>query len=164
MQDVRAVLDAVGSQKTVLFGSSEDGVMCMLFAASYPEHTAALVLHGAYARGLRSPNYPWGRTREELEEELLAIEREWDRPLDLSRAAPSLIDNMVEREWFAGYLHNSASPADAISLWRWSVEIDRVRYPSRDPSSDPDDVFVFCSMSITDSIEDSAFSSSKALT
>ncbi|MDC9835681.1 alpha/beta fold hydrolase [Rhizobium binxianense] len=124
MQDVRAVLDAVGSQKTVLFGSSEGGVMCMLFAASYPERTAALILHGAYARGLWSPDYPWGRTREELEEELLAIEREWGRPMDLSRAAPSLVDNMVEREWFAGYLRNSASPADAIALWRWSVEID----------------------------------------
>ncbi|MCA1444013.1 alpha/beta fold hydrolase [Ensifer sp. IC4062] len=124
MQDVRAVLDAVGSQKTVLFGSSEGGVMCMLFAASYPERTAALILHGAYARGLWSPDYPWGRTREELDEELLAIEREWGRPADLSRAAPSLIDNMVEREWFAAYLRNSASPAEAISLWRWSVEID----------------------------------------
>ncbi|WP_245277977.1 alpha/beta hydrolase [Rhizobium leguminosarum] len=102
MQDVRAVLDAVGSQMTVLFGSSEGGVMCMLFAATYPERTAALILHGAYARGLWSPDYPWGRTREELEEELLAIERDWGRPADLGRAAPSLIDNMVEREWFAG--------------------------------------------------------------
>ncbi|SDA94524.1 DNA-binding transcriptional activator of the SARP family [Sinorhizobium sp. NFACC03] len=124
MQDVRAVLDAVGSLKTVLFGSSEGGLMCMLFAASYPERTTALILHGAYARGLWSSDYPWGRTREELEEELLAIEREWGRPADLSRAAPSLVDNMVEREWFAAYLRNSASPADAVALWRWSVEID----------------------------------------
>ncbi|WP_077965630.1 alpha/beta fold hydrolase [Ensifer adhaerens] len=124
MQDVRAVLDAVGSQKTFLFGSSEGGLMCMLFAASYPERTSALILHGAYARGLWSTDYPWGRTREELEEDLLAIEREWGRPADFSRAAPSLVDNMVEREWFAAYLRNSASPADAVSLWRWSVEID----------------------------------------
>ncbi|MGN7737878.1 alpha/beta hydrolase [Sinorhizobium sp. Sb3] len=124
MQDVRAVLDAVGSQKTVLFGSSEGGLMCMLFAASYPERTSALILHGAYARGLWSPDYPWGRSRLELEEDLLAIEREWGRPADMSRAAPSLVDNILEREWFAAYLRNSASPADAVALWRWSVEID----------------------------------------
>ncbi|MBV7518352.1 alpha/beta fold hydrolase [Ensifer sp. ENS12] len=124
MQDVRAVLDVLGSRNAVLFGSSEGGVMCMLFAASCPERTTALILHGAYARGLWSPDYPWGRTREQLEEELLAIEREWGQPADLSRAAPSLVDDTAEREWFAAYLRNSASPADAISLWRWSVEID----------------------------------------
>ncbi|WP_245509863.1 alpha/beta hydrolase [Rhizobium laguerreae] len=124
MQDVRAVLDAVGSRSAVLFGSSEGGLMCMLFAASYPERTTALILHGAYARGLWSPDYPWGRTENELEDELAAIEREWGRAADLSRAAPSLVDDPVEREWFAAYLRNSASPKDAISLWRWSVEID----------------------------------------
>ncbi len=124
MEDVRAVLDAVGSRRTVLFGSSEGGNMCMLFAATYPERTVSLVLNGSYARGLWAPDYPWARTKEELDDDLVAIEREWGQPADLSRAAPSLMNDAYEREWFAAYLRNSASPADAIALWRWGTEID----------------------------------------
>lgn len=124
MEDVRAVLDAVGSHRTFLFGSSEGGTMCMLFAASYPERTAGLILHGAYAKALWSPDYPWGRTRQEVQEDLAIIERDWGKPADLSRGAPSLMSDTLEREWFAAYLRNSASPADAISQWRWSTEID----------------------------------------
>jgi DNA-binding SARP family transcriptional activator/pimeloyl-ACP methyl ester carboxylesterase/class 3 adenylate cyclase len=124
MEDVRAVLDEVGSRRTVLFGSSEGAIMCMLFAASYPQRTRALILHGAYAKGLKSEDYPWGRTRRELEEDLAAIERDWGEPADLRRAAPSLVNDTHEREWFAAYLRNSASPADAISMWRWGTEMD----------------------------------------
>ncbi|RUU10131.1 alpha/beta fold hydrolase [Mesorhizobium sp. M7A.T.Ca.TU.009.01.3.2] len=124
MEDVRAVLDAVGSQRTVLFGSSEGGNMCMLFAATYPERTAGLVLNGAFARGIWSPDYPWAKTREQMEAELAIIERDWGEPADLSNAAPSLMKDAFEKEWFAAFLRNSASPADAISLWRWSTEID----------------------------------------
>ncbi|RAZ84342.1 alpha/beta hydrolase [Mesorhizobium hawassense] len=124
MEDVRAVLDAVGSKRTVLFGSSEGGPMCMLFAATYPERTSALVLTGAYARGTWSKDYPWARTVDEVQQDIDTVEREWGKPADMSRAAPSLIENMAEREWFAAYLRNSASPADAIALWRWGTEID----------------------------------------
>jgi len=124
MDDVRAVLDAVGSQRPVLFGSSEGGVLCMLFAATYPERTAALILHGAYAQGLWSPDYPWAKTREEMEGELIEIEQNWGGPWDLGRAAPSLMDDDHEREWFGAYLRSSASPADAIALWRWGSEVD----------------------------------------
>lgn len=124
MEDVRAVLDAVGSKRTVLFGSSEGGNMCMLFAATYPERTAALVLNGACAKGLWSEDYPWAKTREQVEEELAEIERHWGEPYDLSRASPSLNNDPFERKWFAAFLRNSASPADAIDLWRWNTEID----------------------------------------
>jgi DNA-binding SARP family transcriptional activator/pimeloyl-ACP methyl ester carboxylesterase len=124
MQDVRAVLDAIGSKRTVLFGSSEGGNMCMLFAATYPERTAALVLNGAYARGMWAHDYPWAKTREQVDDDLARIEREWGAPADLVNAAPSLMNDAFEREWFAAYLRNSASPADAISLWRWGTEID----------------------------------------
>ena len=124
MQDVRAVLDAVGSKRTVMFGSSEGGNMCMLFAATYPERTAALVLNGASAKGLWSEDYPWAKTREQVEEELAAIERHWGEPFDLSSASPSLVNDAFEKEWFAAFLRNSASPTDAINLWRWNTEID----------------------------------------
>lgn len=124
MEDMRAVLDAVGSKRTALFGSSEGGPMCMLFAATYPERTAALVLNGTYARGRWSKDYPWARTNEQVEEDLAAVERQWGEPADMSNAAPSLMNDSSEREWFAAYLRNSASPADAIALWRWGTEID----------------------------------------
>ncbi|CAN7486590.1 alpha/beta fold hydrolase [Mesorhizobium amorphae] len=124
IEDVRAVLDAVGSKRTVLFGSSEGGPMCMLFAATYPERTAALVLNGAYASGRWSRGYPWAKTSEQVEEDLAVVEREWGAAADMSNAAPSLMSDTFEREWFAAYLRNSASPADAIALWRWGTEID----------------------------------------
>lgn len=122
--DVRAVLDAVGSKRTVLFGSSEGGGMCMLFAATYPDRTIALVLNGAFARGIWSEDYPWAKTREQVDEELAAVERDWGEAADLGNAAPSLAHDEFEQEWFAAYLRNSASPADAVSLWRWNTEID----------------------------------------
>jgi hypothetical protein len=96
----------------------------MLFAATYPERTAALVLNGTYARGRWSEDYPWARTAEQVEEDLTVVEREWGEPADMSNAAPSLMNDTVEREWFAANLRNSASPADAIALWRWGTEID----------------------------------------
>ena len=65
MDDVRAVLDAVGSDRAALFGSSEGGVMCALFAATYPSRTSALVMHGSYARITSAQDYPWGPTAEE---------------------------------------------------------------------------------------------------
>jgi len=98
--------------------------MCMLFAAAYPERTGALVLHGAYARGLWSEDYPWAKTRAQMEQELAEIERNWGAPFDLSSASPTLTHDAFEREWFAAFLRNSASPADATALWRWSTEID----------------------------------------
>jgi pimeloyl-ACP methyl ester carboxylesterase len=73
MDDVRAVMDAVGSRRAALFGLSEGASMSVLFAATYPERTAALVLRSAFARTLWAPDYPWGRTDDEYERE---IERE----------------------------------------------------------------------------------------
>ncbi|RWA66528.1 alpha/beta hydrolase [Mesorhizobium sp.] len=124
MEDVRAVLDATGSERTVLFASSEGGPMCMLFAATYPERTAALVLTGAYARGTWSKDYPWARTVQQVDDDIAAVESQWGQAADMRNAAPSLTENILEREWFAAYLRNSASFADAIALWRWGTEID----------------------------------------
>ena len=58
MDDVRAVLDAVGSKRAALLGISEGGPLCILFAATYPDRTAALITIGSYARRLRTPDYP----------------------------------------------------------------------------------------------------------
>jgi len=124
MEDLTAVMNAAGSTRAALIGTSEGANMCMLFAATFPEQTSALVLYGASAKGLWADDYPWAKTRDQVEEELAAIARDWGGPFDLSNAAPSLNDDEVERECMAAYLRNSASPQDAISLWRWNTEID----------------------------------------
>jgi hypothetical protein len=82
------------------------------------------VLNGAYASGRWSKDYPWAKTSEQVEEDLAIVERDWGAAADMSNAAPSLMSDTFETEWFAAYLRNSASPADAIALWRWGTEID----------------------------------------
>ena len=98
--------------------------MSMLFAAAYPQRTVALILHGSYAKGNWSEDYPWGRTREQTEEELATIERDWGGGFDLGNAAPSLAGDEAERELLAAYLRSAASVQDAISIWRLGVELD----------------------------------------
>ena len=77
MEDVHAVMDAVGSQRAVLFGTSEGGNMSILYAATYPERVSALILHGSQARGEWAPDYPWAPKREETIKQLEALERDW---------------------------------------------------------------------------------------
>ena len=77
MDDVRAVMDAVGSERAVVFGYSEGGPMAALFAATYPARTQALVLYGSYAKRIRSDDYPWAPTREERQAHAAATESEW---------------------------------------------------------------------------------------
>ena len=77
MDDIRAVMDAVGSQGAALFGISEGGSLSLLFARTYPERTRALVLYGSWARRLAAPDYPWGPGAEQLEQMLAGMDRAW---------------------------------------------------------------------------------------
>ncbi len=70
MDDVRAVMDAVGSRRAAFYGVSEGAAMCLLFAATYPERTAAVMVRSAYPRRMWAPDYPWGLTEEEDQREL----------------------------------------------------------------------------------------------
>ena len=70
MDDVRAVMDAVGSERAAILGSSEGGPMSALFAATYPDRCWALVLFGTFASDRKAPDYPWGTTDEEHAAEL----------------------------------------------------------------------------------------------
>jgi class 3 adenylate cyclase len=124
MEDVRAVMDAVGSEHAALLGTSEGGNLSALFAATYPERTVALILYGCFAKGIWAPDYPWAATREELDSQLAEIARDWGGPFDLQNAAPSLAQDESAREWCAAYWRYSASPKAAISIWDWNAEID----------------------------------------
>jgi pimeloyl-ACP methyl ester carboxylesterase len=124
MDDVRAILDAVGSTKAALLGVSEGGPMCGLFAATYPEKTEALVMIGTYAKRIWEPTYPWAPTREARERFINQIREEWGGPVGIEVRAPSLAEDPVFREWWASYLRMGASPGAAVALTRMNSEID----------------------------------------
>ena len=124
MDDVRAVMDAVGSERAALVGVSEGGPMCALFAATYPERTRALVMIGGYAQALRSDDQPWARAPEDVERQLDEIARDWGGPVRLRERAPSAFHDERFRDWWSGYLRASASPGAAAALTRMNSEID----------------------------------------
>jgi class 3 adenylate cyclase len=122
MDDVRAVMDAAGSESAALFGSSEGGLMSVLFAATYPERTRALISLAIYAKRLWSPDYPWAPTPEARAAEIDSIERTWGGEMDISQLAPSA-DHEFKRRAVA-YLRRSASPGAAVALLRMNSQID----------------------------------------
>jgi pimeloyl-ACP methyl ester carboxylesterase/DNA-binding winged helix-turn-helix (wHTH) protein len=124
MDDVRAVMDAVGSERAALCGVSEGGPMCSLFAATYPEKTLALVMIGTYAKRLLDDEYPWGPTIEEREHFFDEIRQHWGGPVGLEERAPSVADDPQFREWWATYLRMGASPGAALALTQMNAEID----------------------------------------
>jgi pimeloyl-ACP methyl ester carboxylesterase len=124
LDDVRAVMDAAGSERAVLLGISEGGPLCTLFAATYPERTEALVMIGSYARRLVDHDYPWGKTHEAHEAFCDTLLRDWGGPVGLDERAPSQIDNAAFRDWWATYLRMGASPGAAVALTRMNAQID----------------------------------------
>jgi class 3 adenylate cyclase len=118
MDDVRAVMDAVGSERAALFGISEGGPMSLLFAATYPERAQALVLYASYAR---HPTL----TPERLEADIERINREWGTGTFLpSTFFPDLVLDESTRRHFARRERQSASPSAAIMVLRMNSEID----------------------------------------
>lgn len=122
--DVRAILDAVGSQRAALIGVSEGATLCAQFAATHPRRTASLVILGGYARRLEAPDYPWGSPREERRRFIESVENEWGVDTHIAARAPSLADDPRFQEWWSTYLRMSASPGAAAALTRMNMEID----------------------------------------
>jgi len=122
--DMRAVMDAVGSQRAALFGFSEGGNMAVFFAASYPERTVALATFGCFAKRVWSPDYPWAPTPEARAKEYEMVEREWGNLMDLSRIVPSRMHDAAFTRRLATYLRRSASPSAAVALLRMNTQID----------------------------------------
>jgi hypothetical protein len=124
MDDVRAVMEAAGSERAALCGVSEGGPMCSLFAATYPEKTSALVMIGTYAKRIRDDDYPWGPTQEQREAFFGVMQREWGGPVGVAERAPSMKDDREFRDWWAAYLRMGASPSAAVALTKMNAEID----------------------------------------
>lgn len=124
MEDVHAVMDAVGSSRAVLIGVSEGGPMCSLFAATYPEKTTALVMIGTYAKRIKDDDYPWGVSPEEREAFFDLVRRDWGKPVGIEERAPTLAGDEEFRHWWAEYLRMGASPGAAVALTKMNAEID----------------------------------------
>ena len=123
MDDVRAVMDAVGSERAALFGYSEGGPMSCLFAATYPERTAALALYGTYAKRVDpDDDYPWVATAEQRQAYVDQLEREWGFESDLGSMAPNA--DAALTAWWRARARASASPGAARALLLMNSRID----------------------------------------
>jgi pimeloyl-ACP methyl ester carboxylesterase len=127
MDDVRAILDDVGSESAVLIGASEGGPMSMLFAATYPDRTRALILSGAEVKEETTDDWPWGEsTREEFDENVTIeqIVERWGKGLGIGYFVPSRKADERFQDWFGRLQLQSASPHDAVAVMRMAFEID----------------------------------------
>jgi len=125
MDDVRAVMDAVGSRRAALFGLSEGAAMAVLFAATYPQRTAALVLRSAWARTLWAPDYPWGLTEDAHERRVAEQLRIYGPRAEALEATNQLGEfTSEEAEAFLDYLRYGASPGMLEALMRMNRELD----------------------------------------
>jgi pimeloyl-ACP methyl ester carboxylesterase len=126
MDDIRAVMDAAGSDRAVLFGIGEGGMLTALFAATYPERTSALILFNSRPRQARSPDMPWLRTRAELEQMTEDWLRRWGDLEAMAEAQKRGIPSATEeelREW-ARIARLSHSPGTAASYLRALIDVD----------------------------------------
>jgi pimeloyl-ACP methyl ester carboxylesterase len=124
MDDVRAVMDAAGSERAALVGVSEGGSLSLLFAATHRERTSAIVLIGAYARIAWAEDYTFG-TRTDVWRALLErMEHGWGKGVLLSAFAQSLADDQPARDWWARYQRQAASPGAVAALMRMTYETD----------------------------------------
>lgn len=125
MDDIRAVMDAVGSKKAVLFGHSEGGSVSALFAATYPNRTISLIAYGIFAKRRYAPDYPWAPTDKERQEVYDMIENSWGSgDMNLESLAPSKVDDRRFMEWLANYFRSGASPSAAMVLTKMNTEVD----------------------------------------
>ncbi|HYY32146.1 MAG TPA: adenylate/guanylate cyclase domain-containing protein [Gaiellaceae bacterium] len=125
MDDVRAVMDAVGFEHAAIFAPSDAGSMAILFAATYPDRTTALVLYGTFAAGAKEPGYPWGGTPAEWDEAAERWRERWGRVVfALERFAPSKVGDKHFEDWFGRLERLAASPGAAAMLARMNGDID----------------------------------------
>ena len=128
MDDLRAVMDAAGSPRAVLVATYEAASMTMLFAATYPERVAGLVLFYPLAKGVRAPDYPFAPTEDEYRDEFEEIRTSWGHAEQaesfLRRAAPGVADDPQVVAWAMRMFRQGASPGAALALRRMVMSVD----------------------------------------
>jgi pimeloyl-ACP methyl ester carboxylesterase len=125
MDDIRAIMDAVGSEQAALIGESEGGPLSILFAAAHPERTRALILQGAEVRERTDEDWPWGEaTPEAFEASMASLPQRWGRGAAFRYLFPSLGDVPWGREWAAKLQRNAATPSAIEGFMRMAFDID----------------------------------------
>lgn len=125
VDDLRAVMLAAGCENAVLFGHSEGGSTAIALSARHPELVSRLILFGAYAKRLRSDEYPWAPTAEERMAESEGYRQEWADPQMIAdHYAPSRAHDADFVDWLGRWLRLAASPAAAAALNDASTQID----------------------------------------
>jgi class 3 adenylate cyclase len=128
MDDIRAVMDAAGSERAVIWTGSTATGIAVLFAATYPERCAGLVLFDPTVKGVRSPDYPWTRTEDEWRRQLAEVRTRWgarDYLEGLAREwAPEVSDQADFVDWFVWHMRRSLSPGAALTSFRTAMELD----------------------------------------
>lgn len=125
MDDIRAIMDAVGSERAAIIGESEGGPLALLFAAAHPERTAALILQGAEVRERADDDWPWGEaTDEEHEAAMATLADRWGQGTGVWQIAPSVEGVEWARAWRAKVQLNAATPSAAEAFMRMAFEID----------------------------------------
>lgn len=124
MADVRAVMDAAGSDRAALMAFWEGGPMSVLFAATYPERTRSLVLYGTPMTFRRADDYPWAIPDDANEAFIAKISERWGRGDVYAALAPSLANDPHAQRWMGRVERLGASPGAAAALWRMNLEID----------------------------------------
>src|SRR5436305_1408911 len=115
IDDLRAVMDAVGSERAAVFGFSEGGNLSATFAATYPQRTTALIMFGTFAKRIWSPEYPWAPKSPDREDQYQRVEREWGELMDVADYVPSKAHDGPFLRRLATYFRRSASPGAAVA-------------------------------------------------
>lgn len=125
MDDIRAVMDAAGSEKAVLFGHSEGGSVSALFAATYPNRVISMITFGIFAKRRFASDYPWAPTDQERQVVYDMIEENWGSgEMNLESLAPSKANDKSFMDWLANYFRSGASPSAAMVLTKMNTEVD----------------------------------------
>ncbi|MFC4634686.1 alpha/beta fold hydrolase [Dokdonia ponticola] len=125
MEDIKAVMDATGSEKAVLFGHSEGGSVSALFSATYPNRVLALTAFGIFAKRRYSENYPWAPTDVERQKVYDMIEHSWGSgQMNLETLAPSKANDPQFMGWLASYFRSGASPQAAMQLTKMNTQVN----------------------------------------
>jgi class 3 adenylate cyclase len=128
MDDVRAVMAAIGSERAALLGTFEAAPMTALFAATYPERVGALIMFNPYAKAVWAPDYPWGMPEDEWRRGLAEVEQGWgtEEYFDkvLRRSFASVADDPDFRRWFVNIMRFGASPGAALTIHRMAMDVD----------------------------------------
>jgi class 3 adenylate cyclase len=124
MDDIRAVMDEVGSERAVVYGASESGMLSLLFAATYPDRTLALVIHGSYPSARWEPEAPWGWKEQEFSDRLADIERSWGTEDFIRREFADIAPDERFIRFFATYARRGASPGAVAAAERMEYDSD----------------------------------------